>query len=175
MYNLIKFPLTIAVIAWLTCVSQTMAASYPKPETLAGTFDAHALYVIDGDSIKARIRIWLDQDIVTTIRIRGIDAPEIRGKCESEKMRAQQAKTKLQELLREQKLVLTNVERDKFGGRVVADVATEEKGEIAPLLIAENLARPYFGDRRKSWCGQLVEVKQNRQIAAGVRKAQQFE
>lgn len=134
------------------------AANWPAPEMLKGPFEAEALYVIDGDSIKARVRIWLNQHIETTIRIRGIDTPEIKGKCDYEKNRAQEAKSRLQELVGD-KIILSDVQSDKYGNRVIADVATLDAQNVSAVMIKENLARPYFGKKRGSWCGDLAALQ----------------
>ncbi len=47
------------------------------------------LRVIDGDTIEVRARIWLDQFLVTRVRLRDIDAPEFTGRCPAELARAE--------------------------------------------------------------------------------------
>ncbi len=41
---------------------------------------------------------------------------------------------------------------DKFGGRVLARVESNAGEDIATLLIAAGLGRPYDGGKRASWC-----------------------
>lgn len=114
---------------------------------------AIVLSVIDGDTIKARAEIWPGQTIVTSVRLDGVDTPELRGKCEGEKALARTAKARAAELMPVGKPVtLHHVRRGKYAGRVVARVTVGGK-DVAAILIAEGLGRPYHGERRRGWCG----------------------
>ena len=117
---------------------------------MIGVFAALVLSVTDGDTFRARIPVWEDVDVVTAVRIRGIDTPEIRGKCPAEKAAALAAKERLTALLNGS-VQLLHVEPDKFAGRVDADVTVDGK-PVAAILIAEGLARPYTGGARQGWC-----------------------
>jgi len=60
-----------------------------------------------------------------SIRINGIDTPEIRGKCEKEKYDAQQTKEMVADILKDaERIDLKNIERGKYF-RIVADVFVE--------------------------------------------------
>lgn len=48
---------------------------------------------------------------------------------------------------------LTNIEEDKYSGRVVADVTTSEGTELGAVMLASGLVRPYDGGTRGAWCG----------------------
>lgn len=86
-----------------------------------------------------------------SIRVKGIDAPEIRGKCEYEKAAAQKAKQFTEQMLRSSKLVeLKNIERGKYF-RILADVYIDGE-RLAKELIDKGLARPYSGGKRLGWC-----------------------
>jgi endonuclease YncB( thermonuclease family) len=154
MYNLKIIVFSFVFMIWAAGLSPASAADtrYPPPEVMAGPIAAELLHVIDGDSIKVKIRIWLDQDIVTTVRVRGIDAPEIKGKCDWEKEHAQMAKARMEDLTKNNEIILTDIQRDKYGGRVIADVATPGVANVSSVMIHENLARPYFGKKRAGWC-----------------------
>jgi len=115
-----------------------------------GVFAALVLSVTDGDTFKARIPVWDGIEVVTAVRVRGIDTPEIKGKCPAEKAMALEAKSRLTELLNGQ-VQLLHVEPDKYAGRVDADVTVNGKS-VAAVLIAEGLARPYTGGARQGWC-----------------------
>jgi endonuclease YncB( thermonuclease family) len=117
---------------------------------MVGTFLALVLLVNDGDTFKARVQVWDGVEVVTAVRLRGIDTPEIKGKCASEKAAALRAKARLAELLTGS-VQLLFVEPDKFAGRVDADVIVDGR-PIAAVLVAEGLARPYAGGARQSWC-----------------------
>lgn len=126
--------------------------AHAEENVLPGPVAAEVLHVIDGDSIKARVRVWLDQEVTVTVRLLGVDTPELKSRCEAEHTLAMTAKNRLAELVADKKLELYNIHRDKYGGRVLAHIRTDEQADIARTLIAENLARPYFGKKRGSWC-----------------------
>ena len=108
--------------------------------------------IYDADTFRANIKDY--PPIVgerISIRVNGIDAPEIRGKCESEKIAAQKAKQFTVEALRSAKAVeLRNIERGKYF-RILADVYTDGKN-LAEDLIKSGHARAYDGGKRLGWC-----------------------
>lgn len=130
-----------------------------------GPVEAQFTRIIDGDTFEARIRIWFGQEITTLVRIRGIDAPELKGRCPGESVGAQQASQALAEFLASANIQLRNISLDKFGGRVVATVtigdpafAGDAPEDVAGLMLATGLARPYGGGRRQSWCGLAAQA-----------------
>ena len=62
---------------------------------------AQVLYVIDGDTFEARVHLWQGLDITTRVRLRGVDAPELKAQCLDESRMAQAARTALVQLLAE--------------------------------------------------------------------------
>ena len=122
----------------------------------AGPFQAELVRVIDGDTFEARVRIWFGQEITTLVRIRGIDAPELKAKCGSEASKAQAARSLLQELLSGGRLRLWQIGLDKYAGRVLARVEVVKDpslaDDVAELMLASAAARPYAGGHRQSWC-----------------------
>src|SRR5690606_41457209 len=89
-------------------------------ERLAGPVEAEVVRVIDGDALVVRARIWLGQTVETHVRLAGIDAPELRGKCAEERKKAEAARAALVGFLGEGSVALSGIEADKFGGRVRA-------------------------------------------------------
>lgn len=86
-----------------------------------------------------------------SIRVNGVDAPEIRGQCESEKVAARQAKQFTVNILRSAKQVeLRNMQRGKYF-RILADVFVDGIS-LADALISAGYARAYHGEKRTSWC-----------------------
>ena len=122
-------------------------------ERLAGPYPAEVERVVDGDTLAVRVPIWLQQDLNVLVRIRGIDAPELRGRCDDEKVRAREATVALEELVSGGQVALTAIEGDKYFGRVIADVATSAGEDVGPALIAGGYVRAYDGGKRGSWCG----------------------
>lgn len=110
--------------------------------------------IYDADTFRANIKGY--PPIVgerMSIRVNGVDAPEIRGKCESEKIAAREAKQFTVEALRSAKTIeLRNIERGKYF-RILADVYTDGKS-LAEGLIKSGHARTYDGGKREGWCAE---------------------
>ena len=82
----------------------------------AATHPAEVLRVIDGDTFEARVHVWPGLDITTKIRLRGIDAPELRAKCAAERTMAEAARDALGAMLAEGTVGISGVTLDKYGG-----------------------------------------------------------
>lgn len=78
-----------------------------------------------------------------SVRIRGIDCPEIRGKCEEEKKWARCARDWVRDCMQGKVVVLKNIDLDKYG-RVLADVQCNEI-DVAKKLIELRYAVGYNG------------------------------
>jgi endonuclease YncB( thermonuclease family) len=150
MRRLPEIPSLRAVITVLLALASGLAAAWGA-EPLPGPYDAQLLEVVDGDTIRVRIRIWVDIDTETLVRIDGIDTPELRGRCEEEAALAHRARGRVESLTADAELALYDIRYGKFAGRVVARVEAGGK-DIGRVLLAEELARPYSGGRRTGWC-----------------------
>lgn len=122
-------------------------------ETLPGPIPAEVLRVVDGDTLEVEARIWLGQGVQVAVRLRGLDTPELKGRCEAERDAATKAKARLAQLVGDGEVKLADVGYDKFGGRVLARVSDTKGRDLAQALIAEGLARAYDGKARRTWCG----------------------
>ncbi|RCK45453.1 MULTISPECIES: thermonuclease family protein [Thalassospira] len=110
-------------------------------------------YAYDGDTIYVAIPGLPGEIANMSVRVRGVDTPEIRGKCESEKQLAQKARDYARDRLKTAKSVeFCEPEWGRYGGRVVASVRID--GSPLDLeLIHNGLARPYDGKtKRQPWC-----------------------
>lgn len=116
------------------------------------TYPAEVLRVLDGDTFEARVRIWPGLDITTKVRLRNIDAPEMKGRCVEEQTRAAAARDRLTAVLAEGDVAIGTVGPDKYGGRILAGASTRNTPDVSAALLADGLARPYTGGRRESWC-----------------------
>ena len=121
-------------------------------ESLDGPVPARVLAVIDGDTIAVSAHIWLGQDIEVRVRLAGVDAPELKGGCALERDLAHRARAFVAARLDGGPVRLTEIRVDKYGGRVVARVATAGGEDLAGALMAAGLARPYDGRKRRAWC-----------------------
>jgi len=128
-------------------------AAAESRRTVAGPVRAHLVRVLDGDTVEVLARIWPDHYVETLVRLAGIDAPEMRGRCAEETAMAERAKARLAALLAGNRLLLVDIHYGKYAGRVVARVLTEDGHDVAEILLAEKLVRPYDGGRRAPWCG----------------------
>ncbi len=122
-------------------------------ERLPGPFVATVVEVVDGDTLSVEVPVWLGVALSTKVRLKGIDTPELHGRCPREKSLAADARRYLASAATPQ-VQLTNVEGDKYYGRVEADVATVPDGQdLSQAMLASGLARSYDGGKRGGWCG----------------------
>lgn len=87
------------------------------------------------------------------VRLKGIDAPEIKSKNKCEKEKARIAKKYVtSKMKRAREIIIKNLARDKYF-RILADVLVDGQ-KIADLLLKENLSYPYHGGKKPSvnWC-----------------------
>lgn len=137
-----------AMAAWLA--SSPAAAG---ERLLAGPIEARVISVLDGDTLRAAARVWPGQEITVNVRIRGIDAPEMKSRCEAERRAAERARFALEALVGPGAVRLRAVGGGKYYGRVVADVEAADGTTVGAALLSLNLVRPYGGGRRAPWCG----------------------
>ncbi len=132
-------------------------------DRLAGPLSAQVVSVLDGDTLEVRVHIWLGQELRTRVRLAGIDAPELKGKCDRERDLARRARAYLLARLDPAAagagagagagaVRLREVRYGKYAGRVLARVETLDGTDLGQELVAAGLARPYDGRRRASWC-----------------------
>ncbi|MDP2699890.1 thermonuclease family protein [Thalassospira sp.] len=114
-------------------------------------------YAYDGDTIYIRMPGLPASIADMSVRVAGIDTPEIRGTCDAEKSRAIQARDRVRDLLDQAvqsgtPILFCDPQWGRYGGRVVASVAIGG-GWLHDLMIGEGLARAYDGGKREGWCG----------------------
>ncbi len=120
-------------------------------EVIPGPVRADVVSIYDGDTLTVDAHPWPQVRIRTSVRVDGIDTPEIRGKWDSEKAMAREARELARETVGE-RVYLRNVGLGKYAGRVVADVFTEDGRRLADVLLEAGLARVYDGGARLGWC-----------------------
>lgn len=135
----------------LCLISLCFAAScYAREYGDVTVYDIASVY--DGDTFKVNIDDW--PSIIgenTSIRIKGVDTPELRAQYCVEKTLAQQAKQFTRHSLEQAKTIeLRNIERGKYF-RLLADVYVDGKN-FADLLISNGHGYIYDGGKRRSWC-----------------------
>jgi len=118
-------------------------------DEIDGPVEARVLKVIDGDTLLVEARPWPQQKVEVYVRIRGIDTPELRSKCASERVAAGAARAALAALSASSPTIhLSRISGDKYFGRVVADVALEDGLQPAHQLVLAGLAVSYDGGRK---------------------------
>jgi micrococcal nuclease len=110
---------------------------------------------IDGDTFEARVHLP-GQEVMTRVRLRGIDAPELKAACPEELRMAEAATRALSDVLRQGEVAIYNIGPDKYQGRVVADVATRQTGNVSAALLSAGHVRSYNGGHRASWCANAA-------------------
>ena len=112
--------------------------------------------VIDGDTFEAQVHLWPRLEMTTRVRLRGIDAPEMKGACFEESRMAEAATEALRAQLADGDVAIFSIGPDKYNGRVVADAATRRTPSVSNALLASGYARQYQGGRRGGWCSAAV-------------------
>ena len=121
-------------------------------QTLAGPYLAHVERVIDGDTLAVRVPVWIGQELRILVRVRGIDAPERKGRCAAERHQAKRASAYLAAMVAGGPVRLSRISGGKYFGRVLADVTTAQGNDVARRLLDRKLVRPYRGKARAGWC-----------------------
>ena len=118
---------------------------------IAGPVDAVVERVVDGDTVRVSARIWVDQYVSVSVRLKDVDAPELfRPQCPAEKEKAQAAKDFVEGMLGAGAVTLRDITHDKYGGRVAAYLQTSSGDDVGDALIAEGLAVAAGDD--DPWC-----------------------
>ena len=135
----------LMLTVFVGCDHPAYAGETIKPGSIIKVYDGDTFTInIDGDC----------PNILCSkipVRINGIDAPELRGKCEQEKSGAMDSRAYLANLLLNAKdIELRNVHRDKYF-RINAEVFADGVN-VGSDMISKGLARPYRGDKRSRWC-----------------------
>jgi endonuclease YncB( thermonuclease family) len=101
--------------------------------------------VYDGDTITIASKLPYSESCIYrfSVRLNGIDCPEIKGKTESEKQCAQIAKKELSNLILNKIISLKNVQNEKYG-RILADVYLDDL-HLNNFMIEKRLAVTYNG------------------------------
>lgn len=120
---------------------------------MVNEYKVKILDVVDGDTVD--VDIDLGFGIILTderIRIMNIDAPESRTSDPVEKIFGKAAKSRLQQLLGKEAILITY--DDKHGedmkgkfGRILGDFKVDER-TVTEILVEEGHAVPYYGQNK---------------------------
>ena len=120
--------------------------------TITGPISAKVIKVYDGDTFTVEAYPWPGLEAKASVRVDGVDTPEIRGKCEAEKQKAIEAREFVKGLILGEVIQLENVKHGKYAGRVVAEVILDGGEKLADKIISQGLGREYHGGAREGWC-----------------------
>ena len=136
-------------------------------DTIEFTFPikgGRVIKVYDGDTITIASKLPFDNSPLyrLSVRLNGIDAPEIKGKTDDEKIASKQVKDALSNLILNKYVTLKNIQSEKYG-RILADVYIGDL-HVNEWLIKEKYAVKYDGGTKKtpvSWLKYMVTGELN--------------
>jgi len=119
----------------------------------AGCYDGDTCtFILHGKALPAATRLY--------VRLRGIDAPELRNVCPRERRLAQDARIRLRAMLRHAKHIelvdVVHARRGRYGRhlqrhRVLATVLADGVN-VGRVLVKQGLARRLGRRPRPAWC-----------------------
>jgi endonuclease YncB( thermonuclease family) len=135
----------ILALAGVLIAPQSLAFD-DGPYRISGPVLADVTEVTDGDTIEVRAYPWPNTVMEMKVRMNGIEAPErsCRGPFNA-------ARDAASAFVSGKRVVLTNIQDDKYGGRVIADVSLDGTPLATALILKyPKLFRVY--DRGKDFC-----------------------
>jgi endonuclease YncB( thermonuclease family) len=107
--------------------------------------------VYDGDTITIASKLPFENSPIYrfSVRLAGIDTPEIKGKTEQETILAKEAKNKLHTMIMDKYILLKNINTEKYG-RILADVYLDDI-HINKWMVDQKLAVGYNGGKKTFW------------------------
>jgi len=149
--KLLKGKTPLMIIAGLIALATVTVGQF--------TFDPNlgkyrVVRVIDGDTLEITApNLPKELGDKLSLRVRGVDTPEMNGKCDKETQKAEEAKQFVEKTLEGASTVVVLVEKwGKFGGRVIGDVLINEQ-RLSKILLDRGLGVSYNGRGEKhDWC-----------------------
>ncbi len=149
------FPAALPWVFVVAVVAGTMLPlrHWPAPASMQAARDSETIWkhagnpdvrhpvdvirTIDGDTFEARVHLEPGLELTTRVRLRGIDAPELKASCAQELRMAQAAGDALRGLLEEGEVAIYHIGPDK---------------NVSDALFAGGHVRKYDGGHRLGWC-----------------------
>ena len=122
---------------------------------IANPYDYKIIKVSDGDTVVFEAP-FMPKPLKSqlSLRVLGVDTPEKGGRalCPAEAAAAEKSSAFTKNAVANAKKIQIELkEHDKFGGRVLGDVILDGQ-KLSEMLIKNGHARPYFGEKKQSWC-----------------------
>ena len=143
------------------CVSVTDDTKYPRESGVQIKWNdtipfvppiehGFVIKVYDGDTITIASKLPYETSPMFrfSVRLHGIDCPEMKSKDENERICAELAKQEVTKLVMNKVVTLKNVQTEKYG-RILADVYIESLN-VNNYMIEKRLAIEYDGGTKKS-------------------------
>lgn len=110
MFHQRVFP-SIGIVLGLGIAAATAQPDFPGP------VQATVQSVLDGDTLRALALVWPGHTVAVNIRIRGIDAPEMKSSCWLERQAALRARDALAQMIGAAPVTISNISGAKYYGR----------------------------------------------------------
>ena len=128
------------------------------PDVDRGIAIATGIRVLDGDTFEATLHIWEDLQLVTKVRIAGVDTPSLYGETLNERNKAQEAlqflkglfQQTLQDNPKRNTVRVVNPRNGKYAGRILADVYVNDMN-VRDKIINDKYGLPYDGKTKPDW------------------------
>lgn len=106
--------------------------------------------VKDGDTVVLHLDLGFDITYRATVRLNGIDTPEMHSYTATA---AQVAQSWVAAWFAAQKqpIYLKSTKWDKYGGRVLGDVLTQDGRSLVEEMLKSKIGRPYKGEAKRPW------------------------
>jgi len=141
------------VFRLLLTVGAACFLALPSLASCYGIYSVVAPVAIDGDTIKGDVLIWPGLTAHASIRVLGIDTPELKSPLACERSLAIKAREFTDAwLVANYPVSISDVQPDKYGGRIDAHVRGLNGNLLAGALLAAGHARPYNSGTRQPWC-----------------------
>ncbi len=125
-------------------------------------YEAEVIRIVDADTITLKIHLLPGLEYTVNVRSRGVDAPELRGKCDWEKIIAAEAKKAIEKRFPIDSWVyVENIEEGSFSGRVIADIKQwygNQRWRTVTKILLDKGGRwgvPYIEGEKFDWCQTL--------------------
>ncbi len=122
----------------------------PRPYDLHGPVWVVDVYDGDTFTVAARTSHFWSPWYMYSVRVRGIDTPEIRTKNAAEKAAAIRAREHSTELLLNKRVVVSNIGKDKYG-RLLCDIHTMSGENYAERMVSLGFAKAYDGGTKEAF------------------------
>ena len=143
----------LKTIVLLVLLSVIISCDLVHTDLTLSSSDIKSIY--DGDTLTIKCMSGFKcKNNAIKVRIKGVDTPELKGKCRNETLLARQAKQFTVAFVRTTgEIKLSYDEYDKYDryGRLLAYLSVDGK-DLTKSLINNNLGRYYQGGKRRSWC-----------------------